>query len=89
MKILAVNIFLLIFALTVYAVGYEYDRTNALYPELVFLSYDLAIETYGERWSRAARFVLLTILIFDFTAVLIWYRSRRGKQAARQKTFVE
>jgi len=44
---LTANLLFAVFVTAVYAVGYEYDKANKLYPESKRLSYDLSMQVYG------------------------------------------
>jgi len=59
LKIFFLNILIVTIAVTIYALGYEYDKANKIYLESVFVSSDLAISTYGQRWSRLLKIILL------------------------------
>jgi hypothetical protein len=48
-KLLLLNFFLFAIAVGIYAVGYEYDKANQLYPEMYNFASDASIMTYGKR----------------------------------------
>ena len=53
------NLLFAIIVVGVYAIGFEYDRANKLYPELKQLSYDLSMVVYGQRWERVAKTLIM------------------------------
>jgi len=63
----------------VYAIGYEYDLENELYPEYVPMSYDWGMDVYGRRWDRAAKTLLIVGVLADAVIMLTWYRKRQNK----------
>ncbi|HUR99281.1 MAG TPA: hypothetical protein VMZ26_14540 [Pyrinomonadaceae bacterium] len=52
---LVANLLFAAVVITVYGVGYEYDKANKLYPESIQVSYDVSIGVYGQRWERVAK----------------------------------
>ena len=73
------------FALVVaiYAFGWEYDKANKLYPEVVQLSYDLSISgIYGQRWVRFLQGATAAGLVADVVIAFIWYLRRPEKSAS-------
>lgn len=74
------NIVFAIAVITIYAVGYEYDKAHRLYPEMKWLSYDLVMQVYGQRWERIAKALFALGVITDVIIFLTWYRKRQNKQ---------
>ena len=82
------KILLLIFAntvfaiavITIYAVGYDYDKAYRLYPELKWLSYDLGVHVYGQRWERIAKALIALGVVANVVILLTWYRKEQNKQ---------
>ncbi len=59
----------------IYAIGFEYDKANELYPESVRMSYDVSLGgIYGQRWVRFLDAMLIIGLIADIVIIFIWYR---------------
>lgn len=75
------NIVFVIAVITIYAVGYEYDKAHRIYPEMKWLSYDLVMQVYGQRWERIAKILFALGVIVDVVIVLIWYRKQQSKQS--------
>lgn len=65
---------------SVYAIGYEYDKAHRLYPESKLLSYDLSMQVYGERWARIAKVLLGLGLLADAVLILTWHRKHQNNQ---------
>ena len=78
-RFLLLNFFLFAIAVGIYAVGYEYDKANQLYPEMYHFTYDASIMTYGKRWERIAIAVISLCLLFDVVAIMIWYRRKQSE----------
>ena len=77
---LLINLGYIALVITVYAIGYEYDHANQIYPESVQLSYDLYISgIYGQRWGRFAEIALSVIAVVDLVVVSIWYLKRPAR----------
>jgi hypothetical protein len=64
--------------ITVYAVGYEYDKANKLHPESKLLSYDMSKQVYGQRWERVAKTLIGLGIVIDAAVILAWYRKRQS-----------
>ncbi len=78
-KFLLLNFFLFAIAVGIYAVGYEYDKANKLYPEMYDFASDASIMTYGKRWERIAIAVISFGVLFDVVAIMIWYRGKQSE----------
>ena len=78
--VLSANFFFAILVTTVYAIGYEYDKANKLYPEMYYFS-DAGIEVYGQRWERIAEGLILFGMVVDTGLIANWYmgKQRRGQ----------
>jgi len=79
-KLLLLNSFLLIFAVGIYAVGYEYDKANKIHPEMYYFS-DAGIMVYGKRWERVSKVLISTAVIIDIVAIMVLYRKRQSKNS--------
>jgi hypothetical protein len=78
---LFINLVFLALVVGIYAIGYEYDKANKLYPESVQLSYDLSLGgVYGQRWARFLDTMLILGLIADIVIIFIWYRRNQPLQ---------
>lgn len=78
--LIVANIVFLACVVAIYAIGYEYDRANKLYPESIRISYDMSIGgVYGQRWLRTAKFLLIVGGLADATILLSWFRNRQNK----------
>jgi hypothetical protein len=75
------NIAFAILVTAIYAIGYEYDKAYKLYPEMKWLSYDLVMQVYGQRWVRVVKALIGFGVIIDVVVLLTWYRSRQRKQS--------
>ena len=64
-KFIIFNVISIILTISIYAIGYEYDRENILYPEAYYFSYDASIIVYGKRWERIAQTLAITLAIMD------------------------
>ncbi len=72
---LFINLVLLALVVGIYAIGFEYDKANELYPESVQMSYDVSLGgIYGQRWVRFLDAMLIIGLIADIVIIFIWYR---------------
>ena len=71
---------IVVVAVTIYALGYEYDKANELYLESVFFASDASISTYGRRWSRLSQIILLITLLFDIILIFLWFRKRQTEK---------
>jgi hypothetical protein len=80
---LTANLLFAVFVTAVYAVGYEYDKANKLYPESKQLSYDLSMQVYGQRWERVAKTLIAVGIVIDATLLLVWYRKRQSNNRTR------
>lgn len=79
---LLLNVAFVVLTVAVYAVGYEYDKANQLYPETLWVSYDFSIgNVYGQRWVRLAKTSILFVVIADIVTIFIWYRKRQDEKA--------
>ena len=76
-KLLLLNSLLFATAVGIYAVGFEYDKANQLYPEMYNFASDASIVTYGKRWERIAIAMISFGLMFDVVAIMIWYRKKQ------------
>jgi hypothetical protein len=74
-----VNLLFVTLVVAIYAIGYEYDKANKLYPELKSLSYDLSMLVYGERWVRFAEVMLGLGTGADAVMLMFWYRNIQKK----------
>jgi len=78
---LLLNFAFVILTVVVYAVGYEYDKANQLYPETLQVSYDFSVgNVYGLRWQRAVMVSSLFVVIADIVVGFIWYRKRQEEK---------
>ena len=77
------NLFFAVIVVAVYALGYEHDRANKLYPELKQVSYDVSLEVYGQRWERVAKILISLGIITDAAVLLAWYRKRESSNRSR------
>jgi hypothetical protein len=69
-------------AISIYAIGYEYDKTNKLFPESKRVSYDLSLQVYGKRWVRFVEWTLGLGFLANSVILMIWYRNRqKGAEA--------
>ena len=67
---------------SIYALGYEFDKAHQLYPESVQLSYDLSIGgVFGQRWVRFLQVAVALGLLIDVVIASIWYLKRPTKAA--------
>lgn len=65
---------------TICTIGFEYDKANQLYPEVVQLSYDLSISgVYGQRWVRFWQVAVPSGLLTDLVIGSFWYLKRLAK----------
>ncbi|MDQ2746745.1 MAG: hypothetical protein M3T96_05740 [Acidobacteriota bacterium] len=87
-KLLLLNIILFTLAVGIYAVGYEYDRTNKIYPEMYYFS-DAGIMVYGKRWERISKTMVSINLIIDIFAVMILYRQNQRQNESVYKLIEE
>ena len=71
------NLLVISLAIVIYAVGYEYDNANKLYPEAYYFSYDAAITVYGKRWERISTVLIILCGLIDVVAVFIWIRNKQ------------
>jgi hypothetical protein len=69
------NLLFISLVIAIYAIGYEYDKANKLYPESKNLSYDLSILAYGERWIRFVEIMLVLGIVTDAVILMFWYRN--------------
>ena len=77
---LLANLVFIVLVVALYAIGFEYDKANKLYPETVQLSYDVSISgVYGQRWVRLAQTLISFGVIIDFVMGFIWYRKIQSK----------
>jgi|GEM_PF-3114802 len=74
---LLLNLLVITLAIVIYAVGYEYDNANKLYPELYYFAYDAAITVYGKRWERISAVIIVLCGLVDVVAVFIWIRNKQ------------
>jgi hypothetical protein len=73
--LLAINFVVVAIAVAIYAFGYEHDRSNHLYQEL--LTYDdLSIGVYGRRWARISQAMIAILIVGDFVVGYILYINR-------------
>ncbi len=86
-KFIILNLIIIILAISVYAIGYEYDKAYQLHPEAYFFSYDAAITAYGKRWERIAKAVIFLLLIFDLVIGFIWYRNKKANKHNESSIF--
>ena len=76
---LLINLGCFALVVTIYGLGYEYDKANHLYPEDVWVSYDVSIAgIYGQRWVRFAEAAITIGILVDLVVGVIWYRKRRA-----------
>ncbi len=73
-----VNGFFIALLIVFVEVGYRYDQTHHLYPEMKELSYDTSLQVYGERWVRFGKALFALGLIVDSAVLLVWYRKRQN-----------
>ena len=73
---LLINLVYFALVITIYAVGYEYDVKNELYPEYIRVSYDVDVGAYGQRWVRFAQVALPLGVVMDLVIGLLWYLKR-------------
>ncbi len=77
------NLAFLIAVVSIYAIGYEYDREHRLYPESIQISYDMSIGgVYGQRWERTAKFLLIVGGLSNAVILLSWYRNLQSEREA-------
>ena len=60
-------------AVVIYAVGYEYDKANKIYPEIYYFS-DAGIMVYGKRWERISKIIASSAVIIDVVAIMVLCR---------------
>ena len=72
-KLILLNIFLFTCAVVIYAVGYEYDKANKIYPEMYFFASDASIMVYGKRWERISKIIASITVIIDSVAIITLY----------------
>jgi hypothetical protein len=77
------NLLFVSLVIVVCEIGYQYDKTHKLQPELKELSYDLSMQVYGERWVRLGKFMFGLGVVTDAALLMIWYRNRQ-KNPARE-----
>ncbi|MEP7037407.1 MAG: hypothetical protein ABI891_03605 [Acidobacteriota bacterium] len=78
---LLINFVVFILIIGIYAIGFEYDKANKLYPETIQLSYDSSIsEVYGQRWVRFAQISIVIGLLTDVVLGFIIYRKKVIKE---------
>lgn len=78
-NLLIFNIVFIIWAVTIFAIGFEYDKANQLYPETVQVSYDLSMGgVFGPRWIRFLKISTLFLVIFDIVIGFILYRRNQN-----------
>jgi hypothetical protein len=71
---LLINFFCFAFIVGVCTVGEWYDKTYKLYPETVWISYDVSLHgQYGERWGRLMEGLLLIGFAVDIVTASVWY----------------
>ena len=67
----------------IYALGYEYDKANQLYPESIQVSYDVSLGgVYGQRWVRFLQVAIPLGLLIDLVIGSIWYLKRPVNSAS-------
>jgi hypothetical protein len=82
---LIVNLVFLTLVVGIYAIGYEYDRANKLYPESVRVSYDVSLGgIHGQRWVRFLDAMLILGLTADIVIIFIWYIRYRMNHSQKQ-----
>ncbi len=86
-KFIVLNLVIIILAISVYAIGYEYDKAYQLHPETYFFLYDAAITAYGKRWERIAKAIIFLLLIFDLVIGFIWYRNEKNSKYNESSIF--
>lgn len=69
------NLVFIAIVVTVYAIGYEYDRAYRLFPEYQQMSYDWGMYVYGKRWERVATAMLIVGALTNAAILLRWYRN--------------
>jgi hypothetical protein len=73
------NFLFVVVAIAIYAIGYEYDKANKLHPESKWMSYDMSMQVYGERWARFAKVMLGIGILADGAMLMIWYRDKQKR----------
>ena len=77
---LLINLGYFALVVTIYALGYEYDKANHLYPESVQVSYDVSLGgVIGQRWVRFAQTAIAIGIAIDLILGVLWYRKRIAK----------
>lgn len=76
---LLLNFAFVLLTVAVYAVGYDYDQANQLYPEAVYFA-DAPLMVYGMRWQRMTMASSLIVVIVDIVTIFIWYRKRQDEK---------
>ena len=72
-----VNFLFAALVISIYAIGYEYDKANKLFSENKQLSYDLSMTVYGQRWVRFAESMLGLGFLADCVILMMWYRNKQ------------
>jgi len=81
---LLINLAFIALIVGIYAVGFEYDKANKLYPETVQVSYDVSISgVYGQRWIRLAKILISFGVIINFVVGFIWYRKIQSRRESK------
>jgi hypothetical protein len=68
------NVAYAVVVVTVYALGFEYDKANKLYPEAVSFGHTIIMGRHGQRWVRFLKYSVWLGVLADAVFGYFWYR---------------